>query len=305
MKKSNENERSGVLLIDKPQGLTSHDVVSRVRRLYGTRKVGHTGTLDPLATGVLVVLIGRAAKAAEYLTADAKTYEAVLRLGLVTDTEDVTGRVLKSADVLPDADEVIRTAAEFVGPYMQTPPMYSALKVGGQKLVDLARRGVEIERAAREVTIHSLSCIPLDGSDYALTVRCSSGTYIRTLCADIGARLGCGGVMAALRRTETGGFPLTECTTTDALKEMSEEERYARLVPIESLFADLAAVTLPAFYERLARSGCEIYEKKIGTALPVGTRVRMCGADGVFFALGEVREFEGGTAIKPIKAFDI
>ncbi len=303
MEKSKEID--GVLLIDKHEGITSHDVVSCVRRLYHTRKVGHTGTLDPLATGVLVVLIGRAAMAAEYLLADCTIYEAVLRLGIPTDTEDITGEILTKSDVLPDETTVLDAAARFVGLYSQTPPMYSALKVGGQKLVDLARRGIEVEREAREVTIHALTCTPLTACDYALRVHCSSGTYIRTLCADIGAALGCGGAMAALRRVETGGFALCDCATLEELEQLSDEERAARLIPTEALFATLPALSLPAFYERLARCGCEIYQKKIRIDYPVGARVRLCGENGRFFALGEVREFEDGTAVKPIKAFDI
>ena len=298
-------EPSGVLLIDKPQGLTSHDVVSRVRRLYHTKKVGHTGTLDPMATGVLVILVGRAAKAAEYLAVHDKTYKAALRLGLTTDTEDTTGKTLTESPVTCNEQEVIAAAESFIGTYLQTPPMYSALKVNGQKLVDLARRGVEVEREARPLTIHALSCAKREDGDYDLEVCCSSGTYIRTLCADIGAKLGCGGAMAALRRTVTGNFALADCTTIEALDAMGNEERFAKLLPTESLFATLPAITLPAFYERLARCGCEIYQSKIETDYEAGTRVRLCGADGTFFALGEIREFEGGSAAKPIKAFDI
>lgn len=298
-------ELSGVLLIDKGEGLTSHDVVSRVRRLYHTRRVGHTGTLDPLATGVLVILIGRAAKAAEYLAVHDKTYEATLRLGITTDTEDVTGKVLTESPVTASADEVIAAASSFVGTYMQTPPMYSALKVNGQKLVDLARRGIEVEREARPVTIHSLACKPLGSGDYALRVSCSSGTYIRTLCADIGAKLGCGGAMATLRRVETGGFSLTDCTTLEALEGMDDAARAALLFQTEKLFASLPEIRLPSFFEKLARSGCEIYQHKIGTAFAEGTRVRLSSEDGKFFALGEIRSFENGSAAKPIKAFDI
>ena len=298
-------EPCGVLLIDKPAGMTSHDVVGKVRRLYHTRKVGHTGTLDPMATGVLVILIGRAAKAAEYLSVHSKTYEAVMRLGLTTDTEDTTGQTLTSCEEIPSAEQVIEKANAFVGEILQVPPMYSALKVNGQKLVDLARKGIEVERVARPITVHSLTCTHLEDHDYTLRVHCSSGTYIRTLCADIGKALGCGGAMAALRRTETGGFTLAECVTPDALEQMSEEERLSLLIPTESLFADLPAVKLPAFYEKLCRSGCEIYQKKINTEHPVGARVRLCNVAGDFFALGEVREFEGGSAIKGIKYFNV
>jgi len=299
-----QREPSGVLLIDKPRGLTSHDVVGRVRKLFSTRRVGHTGTLDPMATGVLVLLVGRAAKAAEYLATHDKCYEAILRLGLTTDTEDVTGKTLTVSPHLPTAAAVTETAARYQGKYMQTPPMYSALKVGGQKLLDLARRGIEIEREPREVTIHQLSVTPTEkNEDFALTVHCSSGTYIRTLCADIGKDLGCGGVMAALRRTRAGGFDIQSCHTLEALEALSPEAREALLLPMESLFGELAEVRLSPFFEKLSRGGCEIYQKKLGTALKIGQRVRICTETGAFFALGEVREYESGSAIKAIKTF--
>ena len=299
-------EPNGVLLIDKPAGLTSHDVVGRVRRLYGTRRVGHTGTLDPMATGVLVLLLGRAAKAAEYLSVHDKCYEAVLELGKTTDTEDTTGKILSTCEDIPPENAVFEAALGFQGAYMQTPPMYSALKVNGQKLLDLARQGTTVERKAREVTIYTLDvAATADKTRYQLSVHCSSGTYIRTLCADIGARLGCGGVMAALRRKKTGDFSLADCHTLEELEGMTAEARISLLLPTERLFDDLTAVTLPAFYERLCRSGCEIYQKKIGRTLENGTRVRICTETGVFFALGEVREYEDGSAIKPIKFFEI
>lgn len=297
-------EPCGVLLIDKPQGLTSHDVVGRVRKLYGTRRVGHTGTLDPLATGVLVLLVGRAAKAAEYLTAHDKCYEAVLRLGITTDTEDITGEILTTSANIPSKSEVENAAMHYRGSYLQTPPMYSALKVNGQKLLDLARRGLEIEREAREVKIHTLNLTPTEkDEDYTLEVHCSSGTYIRTLCADIGRDLGCGGAMAALRRTRVNAFSLESCCTLDELESLTEQERLNRLLPIEQLFADLPTVRLSPFFEKLCRSGCEIYQAKVGTALKTGERVRICSETGAFFALGEVREYEAGSAIKAIKTF--
>ena len=305
--KQNMPELSGILIIDKPTGITSHDVVWKVRKLFGTKKVGHTGTLDPLASGVLVVLIGRAAKAAEYLVCDDKKYSATLRLGLTTDTEDITGTVLDThRGELPTQDEVISACARFVGNVKQIPPMYSALKVDGKKLYELAREGKTIEREARDITIFSLEAAPTDAiSDYTLDVHCSSGTYIRTLCADIGASLGCGGVMASLRRTSAGGFDIADSTTLDALEQMSGSEREALLLPVESLFATLEAVRLSAFYEKLCRNGCEIYQKKIKTDFATGTRVRLCTADGRFFALGEVRDFDDGSAIKAIKFFEI
>lgn len=296
----------GILIVNKPGGITSHDVVNRVRRLYGTRQVGHTGTLDPLACGVLAVMVGRAAKAAQYLNCDRKSYRAVLRLGLTSDTEDITGRVLTQSDRIPDADAVRAVCAGFVGEQMQIPPMYSALKVGGQKLCDLARRGEQVEREAREITVYSLTCTPAgDPAEYILDVSCSAGTYIRTLCADIGAALGCGGVMKELTRTAAGRFTLAEALTLTELEEMTVEERIARLLPTEALFADLPAIALPAFYERLCRCGCEIYLKKIHVAMDVGQRVRLCNADGGFFAVGEVGEYADGIAVKALTLFEL
>ncbi len=297
-------EPDGILLVDKPAGMTSHDVVFRVRRLFGTKKVGHTGTLDPMATGVLVVLLGRAAKASEYVSHDQKVYEATLRLGLVTDTEDITGNVLTTSNAIPDRDMMEAVLPRFRGEILQIPPMYSALKVDGRKLCDLARAGVTVERQARYVTISELIATPTDTpSDYRLRVRCSGGTYIRTLCADIGAALGCGGVMASLRRVEASGFSIADCVSLEAPEAMSEEDKRSLLRPIETLFAELPAIPLPDFYHTLCRNGCEIYLAKLRLSFPPGTRVRLYSPAGEFFALGEVRTYEAGEAIKAIKLF--
>ena len=299
-------EPSGILCVKKEEGMTSHDVVNRIRRLYSTKKVGHTGTLDPLATGVLTVLVGRAAKAAEYLVADSKEYIATMRLGLTTDTEDITGNTLSRSDNIPTQSEVQQAINSFVGDIMQIPPMYSALKIDGQKLCDLARKGVSVERKPRPVTVFSIDMTPTDlPTDYILKVSCSSGTYIRTLCADIGSKLGCGAVMATLCRSRAGDFSIDSAYTLGELEAMSPEERISLLMPTEKLFASLPEVRLPEFFEKLSRSGCEIYQKKIRTDFPVGERVRLCSAEGDFYALGEVFEYEKGSAIKSIKMFDI
>ena len=293
----------GVLLIHKPYGITSFDVVARVRRLYGTKKVGHTGTLDPIATGLLPVLVGRAVKASEFLTEKDKEYIAGLRLGLTTDTEDITGTVLTESANIPEAETVIRTAKTFTGEIMQIPPMYSALKVGGEKLVDLARKGIVIEREARPITVHELD-IEGEGADYTMRVFCSKGTYIRTLCADIGSKLGCGGVMTSLIRTKTGGFTLDEAYTLEELEALAPELRSNLLLPTEKLFEHLSAIKLSDFYAKLSRNGCEIYQRKISSDFPVGTMLRVCDKNG-FYALGEIREYPEGTAIKLLKRFDI
>lgn len=297
-------EPCGVLVVNKPEGPTSHDIINVVRKIYGTKRVGHTGTLDPMATGVLVVLIGRAAKAAEYISAGKKSYRALLRLGMTTDTQDTTGKVLTEYQgALPKSDDVINVSSSFVGKSMQMPPMYSALKVDGKKLVDLARKGIEIERESRPIEIFSILCKPESERDYLLDIFCSGGTYIRTLCHDIGQKLACGGVMASLCRTETCGFSLSESHTPDELKSMTKEELYSLLIPTESLFSSLPSVNLSPFYEKLCRSGCEIYQKKIHTAFEPAQRVRICSQNGEFFALGEVSLFDGESAVKAIKIF--
>ena len=293
---------SGIVVVNKHAGVTSNDIVIKLRRLFGTRQVGHTGTLDPMATGVLPVLIGRAVKASENITAENKRYTAHLKLGITTDTEDTTGTVLSKTDTLPKEEDVLAVCADFVGDILQTPPMYSALKVNGRKLVDLAREGITVERQARPITVHSLKAVKLAEDLYELDVSCSKGTYIRTLCADIGAKLGCGGAMARLTRTESGPFSLAEACTIEQLEAMTEAERAACVIPLENFFLDCPAVDLPAFYARLARNGCEIYQKKIHTDLPVGTTVRMIH-DGVFFALGQVRDYPDGSAVKAVKIF--
>ena len=301
-----DNMPGGVLAVRKGGGVTSHDVVNKVRRFYGTKRVGHAGTLDPMATGVLVVLVGRAAKACEYISSDKKEYKATLRLGITTDTEDITGEVLSRCDKMPLCESVVAACGNFVGEIDQIPPMYSALKVGGQKLYDLARQGVVIEREARKITIYSLDCQPTERDDeYVLDVVCSGGTYIRTLCADIGAALGCGGVMAALERVEACGIRLEECHTLEEIEAMAEGERQELLLPTERMFEEMAEVRLPAFFEKLFRDGCPIYQRKIKTELAVGQRVRVCSEGGHFFALGEVVEREQGTAIKSVKIFEL
>ena len=301
-----KKELSGLVIVNKEEGITSQGVVNRVKRIFGAAKAGHTGTLDPMATGVLPVLIGRGVKASEFMLTSEKHYGATLLLGVTTDTEDVTGEVLTECEVNLTEAEVLAAISKFVGEIMQTPPMYSALKVGGKKLCDLAREGVVIERQPRPITVFEIEATPTESEcDYRLRVKCSSGTYIRTLCADIGKKLGVGGTMATLCRTQAGDFRLENAYTLEALGEMSEEQRIAALMPTERLFDSLAAVKLPEFYCKLCRSGCEIYQKKIRTTYGVGERVKLRTPDGRFFALGEVRDFPDGTAIKAIKTFEI
>lgn len=294
--------KNGVIIINKGEGLTSQAVVNRVKRLLSADKAGHTGTLDPMATGVLPVLVNRGVKASEFMLTSDKHYVANLLLGVTTDTEDVTGEVLTTSADIPDEEKVREAVAGFIGEYMQTPPMYSALKVGGKKLYELAREGQVIEREARAVRIHSISVKRLSDTEYSLDVECSKGTYIRTLCADIGARLGCGGTMKTLQRCEASGFLLSDGITLDELEGMTAEERWERVLPVEHIFREKKEVKLEPFFARLARAGQEIYLKKIGASIPEGEIVRLTDSEG-FFALGEVRSFEAGLAIKPIRQF--
>lgn len=294
--------KSGIIPINKSEGLSSFAVVKRARRLFGCEKAGHTGTLDPMATGVLPVLLGRAVKASEYMLMSDKHYSAVLLLGITTDTEDVTGNILTECSEIPDEDTVLSAIYSFLGESEQIPPMYSALKVGGKKLCDLARKGEVIEREPRRITVYDISAERINEKEYKIDVVCSKGTYIRTLCADIGKKLNTGAVMKALTRTEASGFTLDESYTLDELEAMSEEERESKILPVERIFKDKRLVTLPPFFARLARCGVEIYLNKIGFSAELGQRVMLADSDG-FFALGEVREFDTGAAIKPIKQF--
>ena len=293
---------SGLALVNKEKGMTSQTVVTRLRHILGAEKAGHTGTLDPMAEGVLPVLVGRAVKASEFLLTGDKHYSAELLLGTETDTEDVTGTVLTTSSEIPTEARVREVCATFLGEGEQIPPMYSAIRVGGRRLMELAREGKTVEREARPITVYSLDVTRLSDKVYRLDVVCSKGTYIRTLCADIGRALGCGGCMQALCRTEAAGYPLAAAHTLSEWEGMSEGERQAALIPVEALFADCEAVTLPPFFARLAHNGLPIYLKKIGRADPLGTRLRLCDENG-FFALGEVRTAAERIAVRPIRQF--
>lgn len=297
-------KKSGVVILYKEEGISSQSAVNRLKRLLNADKAGHTGTLDPLATGVLPILVGRAVKASEYLTSEHKHYGATLLLGIRTDTEDVTGAVLERSDNIPSEQQVATAIENMRGESMQTPPMYSAIKVGGKKLYDLARSGITVEREARKITVYDIKYEKLSEREYFLDVRCSKGTYIRTLCADIGEALGCGAAMKTLERLSAGNYTKDMAHTLSEIENMTEEERDKIILPTEDIFSDLRSVTLPPFFARLARCGVEIYLHKISFTGKTGERIRLYDGTG-FFALGEIRVFEGGEAIKPIKQFDV
>lgn len=227
---------NGILIIDKPGDWTSHDVVAKLRGLLHERRIGHAGTLDPMATGVLPVFVGRATRAVEFAAEREKEYLATLRLGTVTDTQDITGTILSTQPITATREAVEEALAGFRGDIQQVPPMYSAIKREGKKLYELARRGQEVERAPRPITIHELELLDQPSpTDFTLRVLCSKGTYVRTLCHDIGQALGCGGTLAALRRTRSAGFSLNEAVTLEQVAQA--EDPTALLLPVDSYFA--------------------------------------------------------------------
>ena len=286
---------NGILLIDKPMGWTSMDVCAKLRGALHEKRIGHSGTLDPMATGLLVVFLGRATRAVEFAEADQKTYEAGLRLGVVTDTQDTSGTVLQTAPVSVTDAELDAVLARFRGAQELIPPMYSAIKVNGKKLYDLARKGREVERAPRHIIIHKLERTGrTTEGDHCLSVTCSKGTYIRTLCHDIGAALGCGGAMSALRRTHAGAFSVVQAHTVEQVLDAAQQGTAENmLLPVDTLFADAPALTLTAAQEKVIRNGGSF------TYAPVEGRLRLYAADGEFLALASVQE----GAMRAVKSF--
>ena len=277
----------GILCIDKPEGMTSFLCVAVVRRLLGVKKVGHAGTLDPNATGVLPLLIGRGTKLLDHLPSHDKCYVATLRFGAVSDTLDVWGEVTETGGTLPTLSEVEAALPAFRGDILQVPPMTSALKKDGVRLYELARQGIEVEREARPVTIYELELLEYNETEGLLTLRChcSSGTYIRTLCDDLGRALGCGAVMTALRRTMAAGFPLTACFTLDEAKTLAEKGALAQhLLPLESALSAYPAVTVSAAQAARFRNGGALDLVRLHAK--VEGPVRVYDPDGVCIALG-------------------
>ena len=244
---------NGIVIIDKPEGWTSQDVVSKLRGVFKTRRIGHGGTLDPMATGVLPVFVGRATRGVEFFEHAEKTYEAVLRLGISTDTEDITGTVLEEKEVSVTESAFLSVLDGFRGQIQQIPPMYSAIKINGQKLCDLARKGREVERQPRTITIHRLDCLEFSGSTARLLVHCSKGTYIRTLCKDIGAALGCGGCMESLRRVSAGEYTIENSVPLAQVVASEAPEQF--LLSVDSMFRNYPAITLTEKQEKRCRNG--------------------------------------------------
>ena len=302
---------NGILIVDKPSGWTSQDVAAKLRGVFHERRVGHGGTLDPMATGVLPIFIGRATRGAEFLGHAEKEYVAGLRLGLVTNTQDTSGETLETHPVSVTRQALEAALTRFTGPIEQIPPMYSAIKIGGKKLYELAREGVTIERTAREIEIYDLTLVGQDSDrDYLVDVSCSKGTYIRTLCEDIGNYLGTGGTLYSLERLSCGIFRKENAVTIEELQSLYEKNDTkaleACLISPEKIFAEFPAVRLSEFFARLCRNGCELYLAKLRLSeadFPEGARVRLYDSEGVFFAVGTVTAYPNGAAIKATVRF--
>jgi tRNA pseudouridine55 synthase len=290
---------NGVINVYKEAGFTSHDVVAKLRGILKQRKIGHTGTLDPAAVGVLPVCLGNATKLGELLTEQDKEYVATLRLGITTDSQDLTGTVFCEKAVEVSEAQVRAAILSFQGDYQQIPPMYSALKVEGKKLYELARQGREIERKPRPVEIKELEILRMDLPEVELRLACSKGTYVRTLCHDIGEKLACGGAMATLRRTRVGDFFIKDSLTLAQIEELARNDRIAEVLkPVASFFGHLRALTVADEYLHLVKNGNKFsLQEDFGE----GEAVRVYGEDGTFYA---IYGFQAGTKeLKPIKMF--
>ena len=304
---------NGFLVLNKPAGFTSHDAVAKLRGILKMRRIGHAGTLDPMAEGVLVILLGVATRASEYASGAEKEYVAGFRLGCVTDTQDSTGAVLERHDVSATREEVRRTAEGFLGLSSQLPPMYSAVQVGGVRLYDLARQGIEVERQSRDITISHIELLPPqpgDGpEDYRLLARCSKGAYIRTLCHDIGRRLGCGACMTSLVRTRSGDFTLEDALGFDAIAAAAQDGSIARHIrPVDGLFSALPALTVTEEGATRAVNGAHLRQRHLqsGAVPPEGQLCRVYAPDGEFLLLGLSRPLDkGGLAVFCHKYFTV
>ncbi len=286
---------NGILVIDKSAGWTSQDVAAKLRGVFHERRVGHGGTLDPMATGVLPVFIGRATRAAEFLESAEKEYVAGLRLGVVTDTQDTSGTVLETNSVCVTRAQLEAALRQFLGPIEQIPPMYSAIKINGQKLYELARRGQEVARRPRSITIHALELLEGEGADWTIRVRCSKGTYVRTLCHDLGRALGCGGCMSSLRRTRAGSFTLAQAVTMQQVLDFAAgQDPQQLLMPVDAVFAAHPPLIVTLGQAAKLKNGAQVKDWQFQP----GT-YRVYAEDGEFLLLGRV---EGGV-LTTIKSF--
>lgn len=295
----------GMINVYKEKGFTSHDVVAKLRGICKQKKVGHTGTLDPDAVGVLPVCLGCATRLCDMLTEKDKEYVAVLRLGVTTDTQDITGKVLAEKEVTESVEKVREVISSFEGEQLQIPPMYSALKVNGKKLYELAREGKEIERKARPIVVHEIEILSENMPEFTIRVKCSKGTYIRTICHDIGQKLSCGGAMVSLKRTKVGNFGIEDSYTLSRIEDMAKEGRLCEiLLPVEKVFEKLPEIRVKETAMKALLNGNQLKKEEIlmlsDEALKA-EEVRVYGSDGRFYGVYGYQE--GRKLFCPIKMF--
>ncbi len=287
---------NGILCVDKPQDFTSFDVVAKLRGILRIKRLGHGGTLDPMATGVLPVFVGNATKACDIMPDNTKSYRAGFRLGAVSDTQDVWGEVRKSSDMDVDREQIEAVIPGFTGRIMQLPPMYSAVQVNGQRLYDLARQGIEVERQAREIEVESLVLEEYDSNtrEGVMSIVCGKGTYIRTIISDIGDKLSCGGIMTSLVRTSSGGFTLGDCHTLEEIQQARDEDRLEELIlPIERVFEKLPKLRLGEAQTKMYRNGVKLDISRLRDIRSGEELYGVYGSDGGFIGTA-FADFESG-----------
>lgn len=291
---------TGIICLDKPRDMSSFMAVKRASRILGVKKAGHTGTLDPMATGVLVIMLGHCTRFIELLPEHRKSYTARVKLGVTTDTLDITGEILTTCDVNVTKEQLLSVCENFKGEIMQTPPMYSALKKDGERLYDLARKGIEIEREQRKITIEKLEIYDFDGVEFSMDVTCSAGTYIRSLCDDIGRVLGCGAVMTELRRTEANGFSIENSVTLEELEKLvSENKAESVITSVEKALMSYPEITVTKPQaNRFHNGGALDYERLHGN-YPVGI-YRVYSPEKILLGLGEIKEEKGNLEVRRV-----
>ena len=291
---------TGIICLDKPCEMTSFMAVKRASRILGVKKAGHTGTLDPMATGVLVVMLGHCTRFIELLPEHRKSYTARVKLGLTTDTLDITGEVLSQSPVNVSLSQLLSVAEKFKGDILQTPPMYSALKKDGERLYDLARKGIEVEREQRQITIHKLEIYDFQGTEFSMDVTCSAGTYIRSLCDDIGRELGCGAVMTELRRTEANGFSIANAVTLEELEKLVSENKADEVITtVETALISYPEIKVSKPQANRFRNGGELGYERLHGDFPIGI-YRVYSPDNEFLGLGEILTEKGDLTVRRV-----
>lgn len=281
----------GILCVNKPRDFTSFDVIAKLRGILHIRRLGHGGTLDPMATGVLPVFVGSATKACDIMPDTNKSYLAGFRLGQTTDTQDITGKILTSSDKPVSYDDICAVLPDFMGKIMQIPPMYSAVQVGGKRLYDLARQGIEVEREAREIEVTGLRIFRYDEEtrEGTIEIDCGKGTYVRTIIHDIGEKLGCGGIMTSLVRTSSGGFSYSECHTLEEIQQAADQGRIEEfIIPVERIFQTLPKLRLNPAQTRMYSNGVKLDISRVNNILPDANRYGVYGVEGGFIGTAVV-----------------